>query len=90
MLITLDQPPIVTPCVGVWIETVLETLEAAEVMVTPCVGVWIETVPERKQYAYIKVTPCVGVWIETYNARIVENTPWSHPAWVCGLKHPYM
>ena len=58
--------------------------------VTPCVGVWIETVPERKQYAYIKVTPCVGVWIETYNARIVENTPWSHPAWVCGLKHPDM
>ena len=23
ILITLDQPPIVTPCVGVWIETVM-------------------------------------------------------------------
>ena len=28
---------------GVWIETVLAVLEAAEVIVTPYVGVWIET-----------------------------------------------
>ena len=34
------------------------------------------------------VTPCVGVWIETYNARIVKILHESHPAWVCGLKHP--
>ena len=34
---------LVTPCVGVWIETVLAELETAEVIVTPCVGVWIET-----------------------------------------------
>ena len=26
ILITLDQPPIVTPCVGVWIETVVRTI----------------------------------------------------------------
>ena len=33
----------VTPCMGVWIETVeSETLEEAE-SVTPCMGVWIET-----------------------------------------------
>ena len=34
------------------------------------------------------VTPCVGVWIETYTARIVKILHESHPAWVCGLKHP--
>ena len=33
----------VTPCVGVWIET-LEALAALiKELVTPCVGVWIET-----------------------------------------------
>ena len=34
----------VTPCVGVWIETlILITLDQPPI-VTPCVGVWIETV----------------------------------------------
>ena len=34
---------IVTPCVGVWIETrsIIKITESKEV--TPCVGVWIET-----------------------------------------------
>ena len=34
----------VTPCVGVWIETLgLKTYLSNCGMVTPCVGVWIET-----------------------------------------------
>ena len=33
----------VTPCVGVWIETMSAELGNPEVSVTPCVGVWIET-----------------------------------------------
>ena len=34
---------VVTPCVGVWIETIAsETVQTSE-RVTPCVGVWIET-----------------------------------------------
>ena len=34
----------VTPCVGVWIETVGDTpKEPTGNKVTPCVGVWIET-----------------------------------------------
>ena len=33
----------VTPCVGVWIETLLFKRIAIDVGVTPCVGVWIET-----------------------------------------------
>ena len=38
-----DYPVLVTPCVGVWIETkaILEKYKGIEV--TPCVGVWIET-----------------------------------------------
>ena len=34
----------VTPCVGVWIETLLEWYTTTSKKVTPCVGVWIETV----------------------------------------------
>ena len=34
----------VTPCVGVWIETVNLLRNTGFTGVTPCVGVWIETV----------------------------------------------
>ena len=33
----------VTPCVGVWIETLLQLQGLSQNNVTPCVGVWIET-----------------------------------------------
>ena len=33
------------------------------------------------------VTPCVGVWIETIVVIKQNAKVWSHPAWVCGLKH---
>ena len=35
----------------------------------------------------LRVTPCVGVWIETTIGTSFHNSPRSHPAWVCGLKH---
>ena len=34
---------VVTPFVGVWIETVLATRTGKDALVTPFVGVWIET-----------------------------------------------
>ena len=33
----------VTPCMGVWIETVVREPHQYEFYVTPCMGVWIET-----------------------------------------------
>ena len=44
-LIPLSSPlkTIVTPCVGVWIETTGNKETALFKVVTPCVGVWIET-----------------------------------------------
>ena len=33
----------VTPCVGVWIETCTRARQTPQQHVTPCVGVWIET-----------------------------------------------
>ena len=37
----------VTPCVGVWIETVMDKGTVITEKVTPCVGVWIETYSEH-------------------------------------------
>ena len=56
---------LVTPCVGVWIETELSDAEKQAVIVTPCVGVWIETWIDKTKHRQKSVTPCVGVWIET-------------------------
>ena len=62
----------VTPCVGVWIETlILITLDQPPI-VTPCVGVWIETIMHPRQTGQGIVTPCVGVWIETYSEHIAN------------------
>ena len=38
---------IVTPCVGVWIETAGGAGSYVASYVTPCVGVWIETPPVK-------------------------------------------
>ena len=55
----------VTPCVGVWIETLLTGQRGHFELVTPCVGVWIETWQNTPNMKLYSVTPCVGVWIET-------------------------
>ena len=53
-------------------------------------GVWIETLWESKNTNVLKVTPCVGVWIETDLSALSIRATESHPAWVCGLKPPYI
>ena len=64
---------IVTPHVGVWIET-NQTIECfCDEEVTPHVGVWIET---KQLDNYIKqesVTPHVGVWIETNMRKLMRS-----------------
>ena len=69
LLVDYDFPYLrsVTPCVGVWIETILPLTRRRTSEVTPCVGVWIETVLAELEAAEVIVTPCVGVWIETKN-----------------------
>ena len=56
---------LVTPFVGVWIETGVGFYWYATNCVTPFVGVWIETVAELNLTNKVQVTPFVGVWIET-------------------------
>ena len=62
----IGKRSLVTPYVGVWIETCTLPPLQNSLMVTPYVGVWIET----RHHPYIEpcflVTPYVGVWIETW------------------------
>ena len=81
----------VTPCVGVWIETLISRSYGTVPWVTPCVGVWIETCFNNKMNtAGISHTlrGCVD-WNTVKNLTIHKRNM-SHPAWVCGLKHNYL
>ena len=64
------QDCMVTPCVGVWIETAIERLALVIEKSHPA---WVcglkQLLPERYSYTGT-VTPCVGVWIETFVLRI--------------------
>ena len=56
----------VTPCVGVWIETVQMSVPFTST--SPSHPAWVCGL--KRRYPFLKerndeVTPCVGVWIET-------------------------
>ena len=68
----------VTPCVGVWIETLIYANIQSNRAVTPCVGVWIETGMRLERFTFSTVTPCVGVWIETLRLPMVYTMSRSH------------
>ena len=77
---------IVTPYVGVWIETLSYQSFKIRPQVTPYVGVWIETQVLAMTMLLRLVTPYVGVWIETDQMAAQFGIKASHPTWVCGLK----
>ena len=83
-----DKPGglLVTPYVGVWIETLDQCRNVFPMLVTPYVGVWIETMSMEVFPGCTIVTPYVGVWIETWMCNIYKLYEKSHPTWVCGLK----
>ena len=69
----------VTPFVGVWIETKGHEYIIFETAVTPFVGVWIETFLSYRTDIGNQVTPFVGVWIETlsnvsYSSGVTSHT----------------
>ena len=68
----------VTPFVGVWIETLLGGLFGKSNTVTPFVGVWIETRTGCFNAGSCCVTPFVGVWIETCPSRYTQTASESH------------
>ena len=78
---------LVTPCMGVWIETPLTLQICSRFLVTPCMGVWIET-PECPKLPGWKpghtLYGCVD-WNRRAKRR-AHTVNKSHPVWVCGLK----
>ena len=63
---------LVTPCVGVWIETANAKSRCARAKVTPCVGVWIETRPPscwQKNWKRHTLRGCVD-----WNVRVLSRT----------------
>ena len=77
---------LVTPCMGVWIETRLPLDRFNGGLVTPCMGVWIETFSLHALQATWRSHP---VWVCGLKRSITTmnaNAWTSHPVWVCGLK----
>ena len=74
---------LVTPCMGVWIETTTRMLMAKAGAVTPCMGVWIETDIHWATYRAAWVTPCMGVWIETFPKFAPKLRNKSHTLYGC-------
>ena len=76
----------VTPCMGVWIETVAEAPYIRALASHP---VWVCGLKPMLYYRDAQnflVTPCMGVWIETFGSISNMMFRMSHPVWVCGLK----
>ena len=62
---TFPDPLLVTPCVGVWIETSKDYSDQIAAQSHPA---WVCGLKQERQMRNPKtalVTPCVGVWIET-------------------------
>ena len=77
---------LVTPYVGVWIETKGLRIRVNSIDVTPYVGVWIETTrqyPQNSQKASLLMWEC-GLKLNGNNAYY--RVPASLLMWECGLK----
>ena len=82
-----DIVPNVTPCVGVWIETLSCICSIIWTGVTPCVGVWIETCSrDHVCPAHRQSHPAWVCGLKPVIRNRHANKNKSHPAWVCGLK----
>ena len=88
LLVDYDFPYLrsVTPCVGVWIETILPLTRRRTSEVTPCVGVWIETSIGDYFLVHIPSHPAWVCGLKLIPSGKYMTDKLSHPAWVCGLK----
>ena len=80
---------IVTPYVGVWIETIKEENNFVELKVTPYVGVWIETYDSGQSSDLQKSHPTWVCGLKHPHVIVFKTIVKSHPTWVCGLKHQW-
>ena len=79
---------LVTPFVGVWIETETTIEQIPIAMSHPSWVCGLKLLIVENQVRGLSVTPFVGVWIETICIALLKCLLMSHPSWVCGLKPP--
>ena len=77
---------IVTPFVGVWIETSPSSPPNIAAQVTPFVGVWIETPNSLFANSFVVSHPSWVCGLKPFARPELAEKPMSHPSWVCGLK----
>ena len=83
---TGESANIVTPCMGVWIET-----HGAVQPTPPCLShpVWVcglKLIRKRLQITWIRSHPVWVCGLKHWQLRFYLHHPESHPVWVCGLK----
>ena len=76
----------VTPFVGVWIETPNSEEVTVVCLVTPFVGVWIETGGSAEPYRLGESHPSWVCGLKPCAYALIPPQWQSHPSWVCGLK----
>ena len=82
-----DRPLVVTPCMGVWIET--KKLEA-DLLEAKSHPVWVCGLKLALSYWVLLVIPSHPVWVCGLKLDALLYPVYrkkSHPVWVCGLKH---
>ena len=80
------EPEMVTPYVGVWIETTSSTvltIKRESLLMWECGLKRVDTINNA---VVAEVTPYVGVWIETKGGLGLSSTVSSLLMWECGLK----
>ena len=68
----------VTPCVGVWIETLYGTARNMPNLASHPAWVCGLKLLNPLAFSLLLVTPCVGVWIETMRFYDIGESPLSH------------
>ena len=79
-------PAVVTPCMGVWIETDRRWSRWGTCFVTPCMGVWIETLLRCSGCRNRRPHPVWVCGLKLCRPPGNRTLRRSHPVWVCGLK----
>ena len=78
----INWQKIVTPCMGVWIETTIANIGAVILRSHP---VWVCGLKLALLLHRVRllVTPCMGVWIETQDEAYYDKLSDSHTLYGC-------
>ena len=76
----------VTPCVGVWIETMMNAEQNAALTSHPAWVCGLKRIPQWRQASRTMSHPAWVCGLKLLDSEAQQVLNKSHPAWVCGLK----